>query len=1134
MKKTFILLLANMFSLYGLLAQVPDHRTNTTVVVDALAQLPTKDAIVSDQIFQEIAGVGEEGVIQIMNLYDATGKSDNTKFYYVLAGLTNYVVRAGNLKQKETLVNAYVKILDEKNDTSIKVAIINQLGVVGENATVFYLRPYLDDENLCASVSQSLASINTTLAVESLQAGLQQNNSDCLLHIIDALGQTNNSLAEQDLLNTYTKVNTTIQEHIVNALGQLGTRESLKTVEESQNYSANLNLIRRLIEQGDIKDANKALVRMKKVAENSGNISLQLDVFATFLMLDTDKVASLLKEVMENPDKKIRSKALLIASQYPSRLLLISLIQLADKGSAEQKKEILDCIATISLQPQNANLIEDSIFPDLLAYINNVNIDICRASANVLVNIDNDIVSEEFIRLLQSSDTDRSAIGRDALEVLRGNNCQQISNAIQNASEYGKISALKLLSTKKCNNAFDIVSEETQSELSGVKNVAYSVLKDVATIENLSTLYNLLESAPIYHVAEVQNAISQVLSSDCQIDASNLVLERMGVVADNKINLYYPILAKIPGYKSLEALQEVFEMGDANLSSAAFNAILQRQTTDVLNLLFTICVNSISDDLFNQALDRYIELVCSETQTGENRRLYLEKALQIAKTDTQKQEILKGLESTDSYIGLLLAGAYLDYEPCQQIAANTVVKLALNNKDFTSEEVVNYLNKALHLQKGVSEKNAIKEHLTLIENLQGYTSIFNGQNLDGWKGLVGNPLKRAQMSKIMLKKEQVKADKQMAMNWKAEDNMIVYYGSGYDNLCTMKQYANFEMLVDWRLDPEGHEPDAGIYLRGTPQVQIWDIARTNVGAEVGSGGLYNNQTYLSKPLCVADNALGEWNTLYIKMVGDRVTVKLNGILVVDNIILENYWDRKQPIPPLEQIELQAHGCKVFYRNLYIKELPSVTPYQLSTEEEREGYRVLFDGTNMHQWTGNTVDYIIEDGSISMHPTSRFGGNLYTKDEFGDFIYRFEFQMTPGANNGVGIRTPMEGDAAYVGMEIQVLDHDAPIYNDITPLQVHGSVYGIIGADRISQKPIGEWNYEEIRAVGDHITVTLNGVVILDGNIRDAVLNGTPDGLDHPGLFNTKGHIAFLGHGSPVKFRNIRIREISNKKTGGDK
>jgi hypothetical protein len=368
----------------------------------------------------------------------------------------------------------------------------------------------------------------------------------------------------------------------------------------------------------------------------------------------------------------------------------------------------------------------------------------------------------------------------------------------------------------------------------------------------------------------------------------------------------------------------------------------------------------------------------------------------------------------------------------------------------------------------------------------------------------------------------------MINDWHVENGLLLFNGTGYDNLCTEKQYADFEMYVDWKLDPSGHEADAGIYLRGTPQVQIWDTARVKAGAQVGSGGLYNNQIHPSKPLKVADNKLGEWNTLYIKMIGDRVTVKLNGELVVDDVILENYWDRKQPVPPIEQIELQAHGSLVYYRNIYVREIPRPAPFQLSSEEIRDGFQVLFDGTNMYGWQGNLVNYSIEDGCIVMNPNKGGGkahGNLYTKDEYGDFVFRFEFQLTPAANNGLGIRTPMEGDPAYNGMELQILDNEHPVYRNLTEYQYHGSVYGVIPAKRGFLKPTGEWNYQEVIADGDHIKITLNDTVILDGNIRDAARNGTADGVDHPGLFNQKGYIGFLGHGSEVKFKNIRLKKI---------
>lgn len=204
----------------------------------------------------------------------------------------------------------------------------------------------------------------------------------------------------------------------------------------------------------------------------------------------------------------------------------------------------------------------------------------------------------------------------------------------------------------------------------------------------------------------------------------------------------------------------------------------------------------------------------------------------------------------------------------------------------------------------------------------------------------------------------------------------------------------------------------------------------------------------------------------------------------------------------------------------------MNPYELSAAEKKEGFKVLFDGINMHHWTGNTKDYVIENENMVVRkPEFGSGGNLFTRDMYSDFVFRFEFKLTPGANNGLGIRSPLEGDAAYEGMELQILDNDAAIFEDLEEYQYHGSVYGVIPAERGYLKPVGEWNYQEVIVNGPKIKVILNGTTILDGDISEARENGTLDGKDHPGLKRKKGHVGFLGHGSEVWFRNIRIKEL---------
>ena len=200
-------------------------------------------------------------------------------------------------------------------------------------------------------------------------------------------------------------------------------------------------------------------------------------------------------------------------------------------------------------------------------------------------------------------------------------------------------------------------------------------------------------------------------------------------------------------------------------------------------------------------------------------------------------------------------------------------------------------------------------------------------------------------------------------------------------------------------------------------------------------------------------------------------------------------------------------------------------------EVEDGFTSLFNGKDLTGWVygkrGNGmnkdgVGYQVENGAI--YSTLKDGGNLYTEKEYGDFVLRFEFKLTEGANNGIGIRAPLTGDSAYQGMEIQVLDDNAPGYKDkLRPAQYHGSIYDVVAAEPGHLKAVGEWNQEEITAKGRQITVKLNGATIVDANLDDvkdpAVLK------KHPGLANKSGHIGFLGHGARVEFRNLRIKEL---------
>ncbi len=219
-------------------------------------------------------------------------------------------------------------------------------------------------------------------------------------------------------------------------------------------------------------------------------------------------------------------------------------------------------------------------------------------------------------------------------------------------------------------------------------------------------------------------------------------------------------------------------------------------------------------------------------------------------------------------------------------------------------------------------------------------------------------------------------------------------------------------------------------------------------------------------------------------------------------------------------------CKV---TSYLLSLAGILFFTLSSYcqiSSNEGFTPLFNGKNLQGWVGDKQSYRAQDGMIVIQPREgEGGGNLYTEAQYSDFVLRFEFLLTPGANNGLGIHAPLTGNVAYDGKELQIIDNRGTKYGKLKEWQYHGSVYGVVAAKRGHQKPAGEWNQQEVVVKGNTIKVVLNGATIVDTDLQHAIDHGTIDGKDHPGLKKTKGHIGFLGHGDVVHFRNIWIKEL---------
>ncbi len=416
----------------------------------------------------------------------------------------------------------------------------------------------------------------------------------------------------------------------------------------------------------------------------------------------------------------------------------------------------------------------------------------------------------------------------------------------------------------------------------------------------------------------------------------------------------------------------------------------------------------------------------------------------------------------------------------------------------------------------------------------GFTPLFNEKDLTGFRGgdtfdhrkLLAMPedQRAAQIAKWTTSMREVNPKTGKA-HWYVEGNELVNDGFGA-YATTEKDYGDFELLVEYKTVPLA---DSGIYLRGVPQVQIWDYtekAKFNLGADKGSGGLWNNSPGApgKDPRVLADKPFGEWNRFRIVMVGARVSVWLNGKSVVEHALLENYYDRKQPIPVRGPIQLQTHGGEIRWRNINIREIGGKEANELLAHHGEAGFKSVFNGKSFEGWDGPVDNYEVVENAVRCKPHK--GGTIFTKAEYDDFKARLEFKLPPGGNNGLAIRYPGSGDTAYVGMcESQVLDdnYEKATGEKIDPRQTHGSAYGMVAAARGYQRPIGDWNFEEVTVKGSTIRVELNGTLILDADlskVTEFMANSA-----HPGKDRTRGHFGFAGHNDPVMFRNIRIEPL---------
>ena len=1094
-----------------------------TRVSSIVARFPAEAPAKRDALCAEVLKLGPGGVAEVCARVLPPGKGDDARARFAVNGLAVYVTRPGAEKERVVLSRVLLESLGRTRDANVAAFFLSQVQAAGKSEAVRPLEKYLLDETLAGPAASALLSIGGPEATKALLAAVDRAPRNARLTLIQALGTARSREAVKKILPLADSGDEGIRQAALFALANIGdpaagpvlsrSRVAASYRERSEVPSLYLLYARRLVESGrsaeGLEAARAVLEHYQRPDESqhaSAALSLVVSALGPRALPDVLAAAA-------SPDRRFRGAALALAESIPGTEATRAWVGKAAAAPPDVRADILamlgqrrdgaalafardslrskETAVRLAAIPAAVRLGGEAVLPDLLPLLASAEADECGVLKVALLGYPGKLVAPEAARLLESTPPPAKAV------------------------------LIEVLGEKGAREEIERVFRLAEDPDPAIREASLVALGHLAGDADLPRLVPMLEKASEGNdVVRLREAIAAAVLRDPERGADGLRDLLKSASPAGKVAIL-KALPRIGGTRLLGAAGEESASQDPEVQSAAVGALSRWPDYPAAAELLRLASTTQNREHFRSAVQGYMRLVGRSEMPAVEKLASYQKLLALSAEDADRKAVLAGVARVREPESLRLLSRYLDDPALREAAGSALLELAsrppAQGRWLSGHEAYSVLRRVeASLADPAAKERAGK---IIAERLRdgGFVPLFDGRSLDGWKGLVADPPARAKMAPAELATAQAAADEKMRAHWKVVDGVLAFDGKG-ESLCTKGDYTDFELLADWKIEKGG---DSGLYLRGSPQVQVWD-AEAN---PIGSGGLFNNEKGPSQPTEKADRPVGEWNSFRVIMIGDRVTVYLNDKRVVDDTVLENYWERDKPIYPSGQVELQAHGNPLYFRNVYIREIPRDEPVPgMDEAEASEGFVALFNGRDLEGWTGAAHSYVPEGGKIVVHP-ERGGGNLYTQKEYTDFVLRFEFKLTPAANNGLGIRAPLEGDAAYAGMELQILEDGSPVYWDLKPYQYHGSIYGVVPARRGVQRPVGEWNSEEVTVKGRRVTVVVNETTVVDADIDAASAAGTMDGKDHPGLKRASGHIGFLGHGSRLELRSMRIKEI---------
>ena len=897
---------------------VPADAATIKKVDEWLRQLPARNREEAEKILAEMLQAGSPAVHELGRRLAVPGEADDSLVRYALDGLVILSGQPAHESHKERLADDLLKLAAVSRHDEIKKFLLEEVQYVVSRKHLAQLAPHLKNPGLTEYAVRAILRVKGTETEKVLIENLERVPPEARLPLVQALGSLRSREAAPKLRELASSADPEIKYAALSALAEIPDPAaetllaSIPTLTSHQERRKALELYlrfaRRLAEEGRKERALDIAQRMTEILTTREEAALRCQALDLVVEIAGEKCIPEVIKAAWSEEPSYRQQALRLAGEGRWPGLLKELAENLDGLPPANRAAVIEFLGSL-VNGVKAEIIEP--------YLDDPEQGVRLAAIRTLFKLKREEAVARLLTRLNNSENEARLI----LELMRTLKPEYYSGPVkENFAQFSDGTKLVMFQTLT-----DFVGPDWKKEVLAASNSENPELKKAA----VDCLFQTVDSNDL---AWLVDRYLSLQDSSLSPGYQKAIISALNRIQDSAIRqkTFLAIINKKSGKERAELIRLLPQVGGAGnldlivrhlddrspeIRAAAVAALGSwpdfKASSHLVNL-----IKKSDNRTFRYLAFQGLSRLMKETAADRETKLQvLGEVKNLVSYPDEKNFLLTAWGSIRHERSLKEIAGFFSDENLGERAALLACRLArpvAGEKGLSGFETIMILKRALTLLKDDLEIEETEMYLDRLLRPEGFQPLFNRKDLQGWKGLVADPVQRARMTPEELQAAQQKADEDMRQHWKVVAGELVFDGRGH-SLCTAKDYCDFELFVDWKIEPGG---DSGIYLRGSPQVQIWDPAQW----PEGSGGLYNNQKNPNKPLKRADNPVGSWNTFYIKMIDERVTVYLNGELVVDNVVMENYWERDKPIYRCGQIELQAHNTPLYFKNIYVREI----------------------------------------------------------------------------------------------------------------------------------------------------------------------------------------------------------------------